>query len=171
MPLIQDFKKFAVRGNMVDLAVGFTVGAAFTTVVKSLVNDIIMPPIGLLTGNADFADHFWVLDVPEGVTVPADGFQTLQAAQEAGAVTINYGIFLNNCLALLIVAMAMFITIRAVNRLDEQLDEVLGGEAPPTGEPSDKKCEFCRSTIPFRATRCPQCTSQLESVEKQTASA
>ena len=160
MGLIADFKKFALRGNMVDLAIGFTVGAAFTTVVKSLVNDVIMPPIGLLTGNADFSDLFWVLDLPEGVSEPEGGFQTLSGAQEAGAVTLNYGVFFNNCLALLIVALAMFLIIRAVNRLDEELDEAFG-EKPPEGEPTEKKCEFCRSTIPYRATRCPQCTSEL----------
>ena len=161
MSLIEDFKKFALRGNMIDLAIGFTVGAAFTTVVKSLVNDIIMPPIGLLAGNADFSDLFWVLDVPEGVSVPEGGFQTLQAAQDAGAVTLNYGEFFNSCLALCIVALAMFIIIRLVNRLDEQLDEAFG-EKPPEGEPSEKKCDFCRTTIAYRATRCPNCTSKME---------
>lgn len=162
MPILQDFKKFVMRGNMVDLAIGFTVGAAFTTVVKSLVEDVIMPPIGLLTGNADFADHFWILSVPEDVTVPDNGFQTLAAAQEVGAVTLNYGRFINNSLALLIVAIAMFVIVRMVNRLDEELDERFGEETPEPEEPSEKKCEFCRSTIPYRATRCPQCTSQIE---------
>lgn len=161
MSLLADFKKFALRGNMVDLAIGFTVGAAFTTVVKSLVNDIIMPPIGWITGNADFSDLFWVLDVPEDVSVPAGGFQTLQAAQDAGAVTINYGEFLNSCITLAIIALAMFIIIRLVNRLDEELDERFG-EPPPQDEPTEKKCEYCRTTIPYRAVRCPQCTSELE---------
>ena len=161
MSVIEDFKKFALRGNVVDLAIGFTVGAAFTTVVKSLVNDMIMPPIGLLTGNADFSDQFWVLEVPEGVTEPTAGFQTLRAAQEAGAVTVNYGEFINSCLALMIVAVAMFTIIRLVNRVDEQLDEAFG-DKPPEGEPSEKKCDFCRTTIAYRATRCPNCTSQLE---------
>ena len=160
MSLLSDFKKFALRGNMVDLAIGFTVGAAFTTVAKSLVNDIIMPPIGLATGNADFSDLFWVLDVPDDVTVPAGGFQTLQAAQEVGAVTMNYGQFFNSCITLTIIAFAMFIIIRIVNRLDEELDERFGGP-PPQNEPTEKKCEFCRSTIAYRATRCPHCTSEL----------
>lgn len=161
MSLIEDFKKFTLRGNMVDLVIGFTVGAAFTTVVKSLVDDIIMPPIGLLTGNADFADLFWVLDVPNGTVQPSGGFKTLQAAEAAGAVTINYGEFFNSCLTLFIVAVAVFITIRLVNRLDEQLDEAFG-DKPPQGEPSEKKCDYCRTAIPYRASRCPQCTSQLE---------
>ncbi|QEF96317.1 Large-conductance mechanosensitive channel [Stieleria maiorica] len=160
MSLVEDFKKFALRGNMIDLAIGFTVGAAFTTVVKSMVSDIIMPPIGLLTGNADFSDLFLVLDVPEGVSEPENGFQTLQAAQEAGAVTINYGQFFNNCLSLLIVAIAMFIIIRVVNRMDEKLDEAFG-DKPPEDEPKEKKCDFCRTTIAYRASRCPNCTSEL----------
>ncbi len=160
MTILHDFKKFALRGNMVDLAIGFTVGAAFTTVVKSLVSDIIMPPVGLLTGNADFSDLFWVLHVPATVDEPAGGFKTLQAAQEAGVVTMNYGVFLNSCLALLIVAIAMFAVIRLVNRLDEQLDGAFN-EPRPASEPADKKCEFCRSTVPFQATRCPLCTSEL----------
>lgn len=160
MGLIAEFKKFAIRGNVVDLTIGFTVGAAFTTVVKSLVADVIMPPIGLMTGNADFSDMFWVLDTPEGASIPEGGFQTLADAQSAGAVTVNYGLFLNNCISLMIVAVAMFLVIRAVNRVDEQLDEAFG-EPPPSEEPSDKKCEYCRSTVPFRATRCPQCTSEL----------
>ncbi|MCC9602538.1 large conductance mechanosensitive channel protein MscL [Stieleria sp. JC731] len=164
MALIKDFKKFALRGNMLDLAIGFTVGAAFTTVVKSLVSDVIMPPIGLVTGNADFSDLFIVLkgEIPEG------GFATLADAQAAGAVTLNYGMFLNNCLSLLIVAVAMFIIIRAANRLDEELDERFG-DPPAPEEPSDKKCEFCRSTIPYRATRCPQCTSQLSTSDTATS--
>lgn len=171
MSLIDDFKKFALRGNMVDLAVGFTVGAAFTTVVKSLVNDIIMPPIGLVTGNADFSDLFWVLDVPEGIEVPTGGFQTLQAAQDAGVVTLNYGVFFNSCLTLFIIAVAMYVVIRLVNRLDEQLDEAFGAK-PPAGEPTEKKCDFCRTTVPFRASRCPHCTSKLEApqIVKEDAS-
>lgn len=160
MSLFDDFKKFALRGNMIDLAVGFTVGAAFTTVVKSLVNDIIMPPIGLLTGNADFSELFWVMDLPDGVAAPESGFPTLQAAQDAGAVTMNYGTFINSCISLLIVALTMFIIIRVVNRMDEELDEAFGA-APPEGEPKEKKCDFCRTTIAYRASRCPNCTSDL----------
>lgn len=161
MSLVKDFKKFAMRGNVLDMAIGFTVGAAFTTVVKSLVSDIIMPPIGLLTGNADFSERYIVLrgDLPEG------GFQSLQEAQEAGAVTLNYGQFINSCISLLLVAIAMFVIIRLANRVDEELDQVFGEEPPPPGEPEDKKCEFCRTTIPYRATRCPHCTSQLTVAE------
>lgn len=164
MALFQEFKKFVIRGNVVDLAVGFTVGAAFTTVVKSLVTDIIMPPIGLITGQSDFSDKFIILNLPESVELPKGGFQTLSAAQDAGAVTINYGLFLNNCLALAIIAMALFVIIKAVNKIDRELDEVIGATPPSTSEPSDKKCEFCRSTIAYRATRCPHCTSELKTV-------
>ncbi|TWU61869.1 large conductance mechanosensitive channel protein MscL [Crateriforma conspicua] len=160
MKFIEDFKKFALRGNVVDLAIGFTVGAAFTTVVKSLVNDILMPPIGLVSGNADFSDLFFVLNLPDGVERPEGGFQTLAAAQNVGAVTINYGVFLNNCLALFIIASAMFLIIRIANRVDEELDEAFG-DTPPPGEPAEKKCDFCRTKIAYRATRCPHCTSQL----------
>lgn len=160
MRIIDEFKKFALRGNVVDLAIGFTVGAAFTTVVKSLVNDVVMPPLSTVTGNVDFSDRFIVLDVPRSVEVPEGGFTTLKAAQEVGAVTLNYGLFLNSCLSLLIVALAMFFIIRLINRVDEELDERFS-EPRPSTEPSDKKCEYCRSTVPFRATRCPYCTSEI----------
>ena len=170
MPITQDFKKFVIRGNMVDLAIGFTVGAAFTTVVRSLVSDIIMPPVGLITGNADFADQFYVFKLPEGVEIPPNGFTTLADAQAAGAVTLNYGMFFNSILALLIVALAMFIIVRLVNRLDEQFDEAFGEDPPERAEPTEKKCEYCRSTIPYRAIRCPQCTSDLvEAISPENA--
>ncbi len=165
MSLIDDFKKFALRGNMIDLAIGFTVGAAFTTLVKSMVNDLIMPPIGLMTGGADFADLFWVIHLPDGTTEPTDGFQTLADAQAVGAVTMNYGIFLNACLSLLIIAIAMFVLIRFVNRIDEELDEHFGEQPAPSSEPSDKKCRYCRTMVPYRAIRCPHCTSELEMPE------
>jgi large conductance mechanosensitive channel len=164
MSLLKEFQKFAVRGNLIDLAVGFTVGAAFTTVVKSLVSDVLMPPIGLLTGGADFADLFWVLKSPPTASAPAAGFATLADAQNAGAVTLNYGLFLNNCLALFLVALAMFAVIRTVNRLDARLEAAFGETPPPPGEPAEKKCEYCRSNIPYRATRCPHCTSELRDV-------
>jgi large conductance mechanosensitive channel len=166
MSFIEDFRKFAVRGNMIDLAVGFTVGAAFTTVVKSLVNDIIMPPIGLVTGNTDFSELFWVLKLPEGVAEPDSGFQTLKIAQDAGAVTMNYGQFINDCLSLLIVAMAMFLIIRLVNQMDDKLDEAFG-ENRPEDEPTEKKCDFCRTTIAYRASRCPNCTSELPDLPEE----
>lgn len=119
-----------------------------------------MPPIGLLTGGADFSDLFLVLHLPESVTKPAGGFATLQDATDAGAVTLNYGVFLSNCFSFFIVAIAMFAMVRLVNKLDAELDEAFG-ETPTENEPSDKKCSFCRTTIAYRAVRCPSCTSEL----------
>jgi len=161
MPIAKEFRKFIMRGNLVDLAIGFTVGAAFTTVAKSLVSDIIMPPVGLLLGGVDFKDLFWVLREGEAAAPP---YATIEAAQAAGAVTLNYGVFINNMLALLIVAIVMFLVIRAVNRIDDALEREMEAPAAPE-EPTEKKCPFCRSTIAYRATRCPQCTSQLEAAE------
>jgi large conductance mechanosensitive channel len=161
MKLAHEFKKFVMRGNLVDLAIGFTVGAAFTTVAKSLVNDVIMPPIGLAVGRVDFKDLFWVLR-PGSEKAPP--YTTIVDAQAAGAVTLNYGMFVNNVLALLIVAIAMFMVIRAVNRIDEAMERDVD-EAKEPSEPEVKKCPFCRTNIPFRASRCPQCTSHLDGEE------
>lgn len=159
--MINEFKKFVMRGNFVDLAIGFTVGAAFTTVAKSIVNDLVMPPIGLLIGEVEFKDMFLVLRAGE----PEGPYKTLSAAQEAGAVTLNYGVFLNNVIALLLVGFAMFLIVRLVNRLDSAMDEALDEEAPPAEEPSHKKCPYCRDQIAYRAVRCPQCTSRLDGFE------
>lgn len=160
MGLIQEFKTFALRGNLVDLAIGFTVGAAFSTVAKSLVEDVIMPPVGLMLGQSDFADMFWLL---RPGTDPGPPYATLAEAQAAGAVTLNYGVFINNCLALALVALAMFVVIRAYRRLEDELEEHLAPEdrAQPE-EPDEKKCPFCRRSIPYRASRCPECTSRLD---------
>ena len=158
MKLIEEFKKFALRGNIVDMAIGFTVGAAFSTIAKSVVNDIIMPPVGLLLGRADFSDLFLML---KAGTEEAPPYATLADAQGAGAVTINYGIFLNNVLAFLVVAGVMFFLIRLVNRIDEQLEEEFGSDKAKPEEPSHRKCPYCRTAIPFKASRCPQCTSEL----------
>ena len=163
MSLVEEFKKFALRGNMLDLAVGFTVGAAFTTVVKSLVEDIIMPPIGLITGRAAFSDQFISLQTPDGVQVPPGGFSTPTQATQAGVVTLNYGEFINACFSFLVIAIAMFLIIRGINRLDRELDEAFGEPEKADDEPTEKKCEYCRTTIAYRATRCPNCTSDLRS--------
>lgn len=159
MSFIGEFKKFALRGNLVDLAVGFTVGAAFTSIARSLVDDLVMPVIGWMFGNADFSDYFWVLESGEEQARP---FTTLAEAQEAGAITVNYGLFANAVLTFLLVALAMFFIIRAINRLDESLEAHFADDAPKPEDPQNKKCPYCRSTIPFKATRCPQCTSRLE---------
>lgn len=149
--MLDEFKKFAIRGNVIDMAVGIIIGAAFGSIVQSLVTDVITPPIGLLTGNVDFTNLFLVLK--EGT--PTAPYATLQAAQDAGAVTINYGLFLNTVVSFLIVAFAIFLLVRYINQLREP-DE---GPAPP---PTVKKCPYCVSDIPMQATRCPHCTSQLE---------
>lgn len=148
--MLKEFKKFAMRGNVVDLAVGVIIGGAFGTIVKSLVDDIIMPPIGLLLGNVDFANLFLVLK--DGET--AAPYATLADAQAAGAVTLNYGVFINAIVSFLIVAFAVFLLIRGINRMQAQ------EEAAPA-EPTTKNCPFCATEIPIQATRCPHCTSQI----------
>lgn len=149
--MLKDFKEFAMRGNVVDMAVGIIIGAAFGTIVKSLVADVIMPPIGLLLGNVDFSNLFIVLK--EGAT--AGPFATVAEAQKAGAVTINYGVFINTIISFIIVAFAVFLVIRAINKLKRE------EEAPPE-EPTTKECPYCLSTIAIMAKRCAHCTSELE---------
>ncbi|PQO28383.1 large conductance mechanosensitive channel protein MscL [Blastopirellula marina] len=166
MGLFGDFKKFALRGNLMDMAVGFTVGAAFTSVAKSLVSDIIMPPLGYVLGSSDFSDLFFVLNEKE----PDKTYATLAQAQAAGLTTINYGLFINNIISFLLVAVAMFLIIRMVNQLDKSLEDAFGGDKPQPGDPDNKKCPYCLSTIPFRATRCAQCTAELPAVEGVPAS-
>lgn len=156
MSVIGDFKKFALRGNVVDMAIGFTVGAAFTTIAKSLVDDIIMPPVGLATGGVDFSDLFIVL---KHGTKPLPAHATLQDAAAAGAVTLNYGRFINNIIAFLLIAFAMFVIIRIITRIEDTLEREKVEKAP--GDPEDKKCPYCLSTIPFHASRCAHCTSEL----------
>ena len=147
--MFKEFKEFAVRGNVVDMAVGIIIGAAFGTIVKSLVDDLIMPPIGLLLGNVDFANLFFVLK--EGAAAAAP-YASLEAAKKAGAVTLNYGVFINTVVSFVIVAFAVFILIRNINRLRAE---------EPAAAPSTKDCPHCCSAIPLAATRCPHCTSQL----------
>ena len=158
MKWVQEFKKFALRGNLADMAIGFTVGAAFTTVAKSLVTDIIMPVVGLAIGRVDFEDFFLVLAAGDS----PGPYNTIEQAQAAGAVTLNYGLFVNNILALTIVAFVMFLVIRGMNRLRDHVPDDKGKTDHAPSEPDEKKCNFCRSTIPYRASRCPACTSQLK---------
>jgi large conductance mechanosensitive channel len=148
--MLKEFKEFVLRGNVVDLAVGVIIGAAFGAIVTSLVNDVIMPPIGLLLGDVDFADLFILLK--QGA--PAGPYATLADAQAAGAVTINYGMFVNAVVYFIIVALVIFLLIRAVNRMQRE------EEAAPA-EPTTKACPYCRSTIDIQAVRCPHCTSDL----------
>ena len=148
--MLKEFKEFAMRGNVVDMAVGIIIGAAFGTIVKSLVADVLMPPIGMLLGNVDFSDLFLVLE-PGKVVGP---YASLAEAKAAGAVTINYGLFLNTVISFLIVAFAVFLVIRSINKLKRQ-EEAL----PP--QPTTKECPYCVSTIPIAAIRCAHCTAEL----------
>ena len=150
--MLKEFKEFSLRGNVLDMAVGIIIGAAFSTIVNSLVNDILMPPFGWLLGGVDFENFY--LTVKSGV--PAGPYTSLADAQLAGAVTINYGIFINALISFLIVALAMFLLIRAINRLQDVSNERVA-EAAPTS----KDCPYCFSDIPLLAIRCPHCTSEL----------
>lgn len=147
----KEFKEFIMRGNVMDLAVGIIIGGAFSQIVNSLVNDIIMPPLGLILGRVDFTNLF----------IPLNGqaYPTLAAAKEAGAPSINYGVFLNNVISFLILAVVIFFLVRGVNRLRRH------AETPK--EPTTKTCPYCQSVIPIKATRCPDCTSQLGNTAPQ----
>jgi len=148
--MFKEFKDFAMRGNVVDMAVGIIIGGAFGTIAKSLVSDVLMPPIGLLLGGVDFANLFVVLSAG---TTPGP-YVALADAQAAGAVTINYGVFLNNVVSFLIVAFAVFLLIRGINTLQREEEA-----APP--KPTEKECPYCVSKIPIAAKRCAHCTSEL----------
>lgn len=149
--MLKEFKEFAVKGNVADMAVGIIIGGAFGTIVKSLVSDVLMPPVGLLLGGVDFSELFVVLKQGEA----GKAIATLADAKAAGAVTLNYGLFINSVISFLIVAFAVFVVIKQLNRLKRE------EEAPPA-EPTTKKCKYCFSEISIEALRCPQCTSQLE---------
>ncbi len=148
---MQEFKKFIMRGNVVDMAVGIVIGAAFGAIIKSLVADIIMPPIGLLLGGVDFANLYALLKAGD----PAGPYASLADAQAAGAVTINYGVFINTIISFLIVAFVIFLIVKSINRMQEE-------EPAPPAEPTTKECPFCHTEIPIKATRCPHCTSALD---------
>jgi len=142
----KEFKEFVSRGNVLDLAVGIIIGVAFGKIVTSLVNDIIMPPIGLLLGKVDFNNLF--------INLSDKPYATLAAAKEAGAATINYGVFINTVIEFIIVALVIFLLVRQINKLMRK------PEAAPAA-PTTKECPYCYSTIPIKATRCPSCTSEL----------
>ena len=148
--MLKDFKAFIMRGNVIDLAIGVIIGIAFGAVVKSLVDDVIMPPIGLATGGIDFSNKFVVLKDGAAAAGP---YASVAAAKAAGATTLNYGLFVNNIVSFLIIAFCAFLTVRMVNKLMH-----------PTGTPEvpkTKSCPYCAMAIPITATRCPNCTSQL----------
>ena len=149
--MLKEFKEFAIKGNVVDMAVGIIIGGAFGTIVKSLVSDVIMPPVGLLLGGVDFANLFFVLK--EGKI--AGPYATLANAQAAGAVTISYGVFVNAVISFLIVAYTVFLLIKGINSLRREKEA-------PVADPTTKECQHCFSVIAIKATRCPHCTSALE---------
>jgi large conductance mechanosensitive channel len=142
--MIKEFKQFIMRGNVLDLAIGIIIGGAFGKIVTSLVDDIIMPPIGQLLGKVDFANLFISLD--------GNAYSSLEAAKAAGAATWNYGLFINTLINFLIVSIAIFLLIKQINRLQKPA----APEAPTT-----RDCPYCQTAIPVKATRCPHCTSQL----------
>lgn len=141
--MLKEFKEFAMRGNVLDMAVGIIIGAAFGKIITSFVSDILMPPIGLLLGKVDFSGLF--------VNISGQTYATLAEAKKAGAATLNYGLFLNTVLDFLIVAFAIFLLIRQVNKMKRQ----------PEAEPATKDCPYCLSAIPIKAIRCGHCTSQI----------
>ena len=145
--MLEEFKKFLLRGNALDLAIGVVIGGAFGTIVSSLVNDILMPPIGLLLGKVDFSKLF--------INISGTKYPTLADAQAAGAPTINYGLFINTLVNFILIALVIFFIIKLINKLAAKKEE----EAPATRE-----CPFCLSKIPLKASRCPSCTSEVEPV-------
>lgn len=142
--MLKEFREFAMRGNLLDLAIGIVIGTAFGRIISSLVSDVIMPPIGLALGGLDFANLF--------VTLKGGPFASVAAAKAAGAPTINYGVFINTIIDFVIVAFVVFLLIRQVNRMRQQ----------PEVTPTTKSCPYCVSTIPLKAVRCPNCTSDLK---------
>ena len=145
--MLKEFKEFAMRGNVMDMAVGIIIGAAFGKIISSLVSDVIMPPIGLLLGNVDFSNLF--------INLSKGDYGSVAQAKAAGAATLNYGMFMNTIIDFVIVAFAIFLVIKQVNRFSRKK------EAPPA-EPTTKDCPYCYSTIPVKATRCGHCTSDLK---------
>jgi large conductance mechanosensitive channel len=142
--MFKEFKAFAMRGNVLDMAVGIIIGAAFGRIITSFVSDIIMPPLGLVIGKVDFSSLF--------LNISGTSYATLAQAKAAGAATINYGVFLNTVLDFLIVALVIFLLVRQVNRW---------GKPEPAAAPTTKECPYCVSAIPLKATRCPACTSEV----------
>ena len=151
--MLKEFREFAMRGNVVDMAVGIIIGAAFGAIVKSMVADVIMPPIGVLLGNVDFSNLFVVLR--EGAKAPGP-YATIADAHAAGAATLNYGLFINTVISFIIVAFSVFLLIRTMNRLQQRLEK-----PHPDAPPTIKDCPYCFTKIDIRAQRCPSCTAQL----------
>jgi large conductance mechanosensitive channel len=151
--MLKEFKEFAMKGNVLDMAVGIVIGAAFGLIIASLVADVIMPPVGLLLGNIDFANIFSVLK--EG-KVPGP-YATPAAAKAVGAITINWGVFINTIINFVIVAFSIFLLVKGVNKMRRE-------EEAPAPEATTKECPYCLSAIPLKATRCPHCTSEIKAI-------
>jgi len=144
----KEFRAFAMRGNVVDLAIGLIIGAAFGKIVTSFVSDVLMPPLGLLLGKVDFSNLF--------INLSGTAYPSLAAAKAAGAPTVNYGVFINTLLDFVIVAFAVFLLVRGINKLHRE---------PPPAKPTTRDCPYCLTTIPLQATRCPACTSPVEAMK------
>lgn len=158
--VLNDFREFIMKGNVIDLAVGIIIGGGFNTIVTSLVNDILMPPIGLLLGDVNFSDFYVILKQGE---TPVAAHATLEKAQAAGAVTWNYGLFINSLISFLIIAIAVFFIIRGVNKMQQEVEKrAMKPETAVDEETQEKTCPFCIRMIPLKATRCPYCTSELK---------
>lgn len=154
--LLTDFRDFIARGDVMNLAIGIIIGSAFSAIVNSVVNNLLMPPLGLLIGNVDFQDLFIILKQGQ-TTLPADA--TLQMAKDAGAVTFNYGQFLTDVISFLILAFVIFLMVKGLQTLK---NKVAKSETEVEEEPTEKECPFCMKSIDVKATRCPYCTSELE---------
>ena len=144
--MLKEFKKFAMRGNVIDLAIGVIIGGAFGKIVTSFVNDILMPPFGLLLGKADFSNLY--------ISLSGEKYDSLAKAQEAGAATLNYGLFLNAVIDFVIISFVIFLLVRQINKLEKP--------AETASAPATKECPYCYTSIPIKATRCPACTSELK---------
>ncbi|MDD3832640.1 MAG: large conductance mechanosensitive channel protein MscL [Oscillospiraceae bacterium] len=153
--MLEEFKKFAIRGNVIDLAIGVIIGGAFQKIVTSAINDLVMPLVGMLTGSANFNDQYLALNIPEGVELSPN--TTLAAAKELGVATLNYGAFITTITDFMIMAVIIFIMVKLINRMSDirKKQEII------PAEPTTKECRYCLSEISIKATRCPHCTSEL----------
>ena len=152
--MFKEFKEFAMRGNVIDMAIGIIIGGAFGPIVGSMVNDVLMPPIGLAMGGVDFSNLFVLIKEGSKAAAP---YASLAAAKQAGAVTINYGLFINSVISFIIVVFCVFLLVKTMNRLKRE-------ETAPPAEPTTRDCPFCYSAIPLKASRCPHCTSEVKAV-------
>ena len=150
--MFKEFKEFAMRGNVIDMAIGIIIGGAFGPIVGSMVSDILMPPLGLALGNVDFSNLFILIKEGSKAAAP---YASLAEAKAAGAVTVNYGLFINSVVSFVIVAFCVFLLVKTMNRLKRE-------EVAPPAEPTTKDCPFCCTTIAIQATRCPNCTSEIK---------